>query len=192
MNLIVGLGNPGRGYRFTRHNTGFLVIDEVARRNGIALDQRRYKTRFGRGLIKEHEAILAKPLTFMNLSGIAVGRIMKVFHLGAKDLIVIQDDVDIDLGRIRIKQGGGHGGHKGIESIQDILGDSGFARIKVGIGRPEGYKDVADYVLESFSDDERVLLREIIGRAGESVETIIGEGVQAAMARFNEAAFVKN
>jgi PTH1 family peptidyl-tRNA hydrolase len=144
VNLIIGLGNPGRRYRFTRHNTGFLVIDEVARRNGIALDQRRYKTRFGSGLIKEHEAILAKPLTFMNLSGMGVSRIMKVFHLGAKDLIVIQDDVDIDFGRIRIKQGGGHGGHKGIESIQDILGDSGFARIKVGIGRPEGYKDVAD------------------------------------------------
>jgi PTH1 family peptidyl-tRNA hydrolase len=190
--LIIGLGNPGRRYRFTRHNTGFLVIDEVARRNGIALDQRRYKTRFGSGLIKEHEAILAKPLTFMNLSGMGVSRIMKVFHLGAKDLIVIQDDVDIDFGRIRIKQGGGHGGHKGIESIQDILGDSGFARIKVGIGRPEGYKDVADYVLESFSDDERVPLRGIIGRAAESVETIVGEGVQAAMARFNWAVFVKN
>jgi PTH1 family peptidyl-tRNA hydrolase len=192
VNLIVGLGNPGRRYRFTRHNTGFLVIDEVARRNGIALDQRKYKTRFGRGLIKEHEAVLAKPLTFMNLSGMGVGRIMKVFHLGAKDLIAVQDDVDIDFGRIRIKHGGGHGGHKGIESIQDIIGDSGFARIKVGIGRPKGYKDVANYVLESFSDDERVLLREIIGRAAESVETIIGEGVQAAMARFNEAVFVKN
>ena len=185
MNLIVGLGNPGRRYRYTRHNTGFLVIDELARRNGIALEERRYKTRFGRGLIKEHEAILAKPLTFMNLSGLAVGRIMEVFNLGEKDLIVIQDDMDIDFGRIKIRQGGGHGGHKGIESIQDLLGASGFARIKVGIGRPKGYNDLSDYVLEPFSDDERVLLRGIIGRAAESVETLLYEGVQIAMDRFN-------
>ena len=185
MNLIVGLGNPGRKYRFTRHNTGFLVIDELASRNGVDLEERRYKARFGRGLIKEHEAILAKPLTFMNLSGLAVGRIMKVFNLKEKDLIVIHDDVDIDFGRIRIRHGGGHGGHKGIESIQDLLGDSGFTRIKVGIGRPKEYTDLNDYVLEPFSDDERIPLREIIGRATESVETLICEGVQVAMSRFN-------
>ncbi|MFQ5843111.1 MAG: aminoacyl-tRNA hydrolase, partial [Thermodesulfobacteriota bacterium] len=148
MNLIVGLGNPGRKYRFTRHNTGFLVIDGLAKRNGIDLGERRYKARFGRGLIKEHEAILAKPLTFMNLSGVAVGRIMEVFHLEEKDLIVIHDDVDMDFGRIKIRQGGGHGGHKGIESIQDLLGCSGFVRVKVGIGRPTEYKDLSDYVLE--------------------------------------------
>ncbi len=185
MNLIVGLGNPGRKYRFTRHNTGYMVIDELAGRTGIGLEKRRYKTRFGRGLIKEHEAILAKPLTFMNLSGLAVGRIMKVFNLEEKDLIVIHDDVDIDFGRIRIRQGGGHGGHKGIESIQDLLGGSGFVRVKVGIGKPKGYTNLTEYVLGSFSDDERILLREIIGRAAESVETLICEGVQGAMSRFN-------
>jgi PTH1 family peptidyl-tRNA hydrolase len=183
--LIVGLGNPGRRYRFTRHNTGFQVIDELAKRNGIDLEERRYKARFGRGLIKEHEAILAKPLTFMNLSGLSVGRIMKVFDLEERDLIVIHDDVDIDFGRIRIRQGGGQGGHKGIESIQDLLGESGFVRIKVGIGRPTEYEDLSDYVLRSFSDDERVLLREVIGRAAESVETLMCEGVQVAMSRFN-------
>jgi PTH1 family peptidyl-tRNA hydrolase len=185
VNLIVGLGNPGRKYRFTRHNAGFLVIDELARRNGIGLEERRYKARFGRGLIKECEAILAKPLTFMNLSGLVVGRIMEVFDLEEKNLIVIQDDVDIDFGRIKIRQGGGHGGHKGIESIQGLLGGSGFARIKVGIGRPRGYKDLSDYVLEGFSDDERVLLRGIISRAAESVEILLCEGIQVAMARFN-------
>jgi len=185
VNLIVGLGNPGRRYRFTRHNTGFLVIDELAGRNGIDLEERRYKTRFGRGLIKEHEAILAKPLTFMNLSGLAVGRIMEVFHLEEKDLIVIHDDVDIDFGGIKIRQGGGHGGHKGIESIQDLLGGSGFVRIKVGIGKPKGYPNVSDYVLEPFGDDEKIPLGEIIARAAESVETLLCEGVQRAMSRFN-------
>jgi len=183
--LIVGLGNPGRKYRFTRHNTGFLVVDELAKRNGVDLDERRYKARLGRGLIKEHEAILAKPLTFMNVSGLSVGRIMKVFHLEEKDLIVIHDDVDMDFGRIRIRQGGGHGGHKGIESIQDLLGSSGFVRIKVGIGRPVEYEDLSDYVLERFSGDERTLVREIVGRAAESVETLLCEGLQRAMATFN-------
>jgi len=185
VNLIVGLGNPGRKYRFTRHNAGFMVVDELVGRNGIDLERRRYKTRFGRGLIREHEAILAKPLTFMNLSGLAVGHIMKVFHLEERDLIVIHDDVDIDFGRIRIRQGGGHGGHKGIESIQNFLGGSGFIRVKVGIGRPKGDSNLSDYVLEPFSDDEKISLKEIIGRAAESVETLICKGVQVAKARFN-------
>lgn len=185
MNLIVGLGNPGRKYRFTRHNMGFLVIDELAERNGIDLGERRYKARFGRGLIKEHEAILAKPLTFMNLSGVAVGRIMEVFHLKEKDLFVIHDDVDIEFGRIKIRQGGGHGGHKGVESIQDLSGGSEFVRIKVGIGRPTEYKDLSDYVLEPFGGDERALMREIVDRAAESVETLLCEGIQRAMSTFN-------
>lgn len=185
MNLIVGLGNPGRKYRLTRHNTGFLVVDELARRNGIGLEERRYKTRFGRGLIKEHEAILAKPLTFMNLSGLAVSRIMEAFNLAEEDLIVIQDDVDIDFGRIKIRQGGGHGGHKGIESIQGVLGSSGFVRIKVGIGRPREHRDLSDYVLEPFNDVERSLLREIVGRAAEAIGMLLYEGVQKATARFN-------
>jgi PTH1 family peptidyl-tRNA hydrolase len=162
-----------------------LVVDELARRNGIALGERRYKTRFGRGLIEDHEVILAKPVAFMNLSGLGVGRLMEAFNVAKKDLIVIQDDVDIDFGRIKIRLRGGPGGHKGIESIQDLLGASAFARIKVGIGRPKGYRDLSDYVLEPFTDDERVLLRGIIGRAAESVETILREGVQVAMARFN-------
>jgi PTH1 family peptidyl-tRNA hydrolase len=185
VNVIVGLGNPGRRYRFSRHNTGFLVVDELARRNGIGLGQRRYKSRFGRGLIKEHEAILAKPLTFMNLSGLAVSRIMEAFDVAEKDLIVIQDDMDIDFGRIKIRPGGGHGGHKGIESIQGVLGSAGFVRIKVGIGRPGGQGDPSDYVLEPFSDAERALLREIVGRAAEAIETLLSEGMQKAMARFN-------
>ena len=185
MNLIVGLGNPGRRYRYTRHNTGFFVIDDLARRNGIGLEERRYKTRFGRGLIKDHEAILAKPLTFMNLSGLAVSRVMEAFNLVEKDLIVIQDDVDIDFGRIKIRQGGGHGGHKGIESIQGVLGSSGFLRIKVGIGRPREQRDLSDYVLEPFRDAERSLMREIVGRAAEAIEVLLCEGAENAMARFN-------
>jgi PTH1 family peptidyl-tRNA hydrolase len=157
----------------------------LARRNGIGLKERRYKTRFGRGLIKEHEAILVKPLIFMNLSGLAVSRIMEAFNLAEKDLIVIQDDVDIDFGRIKIRPGGGHGGHKGIESIQDVLGSSGFVRIKVGIGRAREYRDLSDYVLEPFSDAERSLMREIVGRAAEAIETLLCEGAGKAMARFN-------
>ena len=186
MNVIVGLGNPGKKYRLTRHNTGFLVVDELARRNGIALGERRYKTRFGRGIIKDHKVILAKPLTFMNLSGLAVGRLLKAFNVAERDLIVIQDDVDIDFGRVKIRLRGGPGGHKGIESIQDLVTASGFARIKVGIGRPkEVYRDLSEYVLERFDDDERAVLKGIIDRAAESVETLLCEGVQVAMARFN-------
>jgi PTH1 family peptidyl-tRNA hydrolase len=110
---------------------------------------------------------------------------MEAFNLAEKDLIVIQDDVDIDFGRIKIRPGGGHGGHKGIESIQDVLGSSGFVRIKVGIGRPREYRDLSDYVLEPFSDAERSLMREIVGRAAEAIETLLCEGAEKAMARFN-------
>lgn len=191
MHLIVGLGNPGRRYRFTRHNTGFLVIDDLAKRNGVQLEGRRYKTRFGRGLIKGHEVVLAKPLTFMNLNGLSVSRIMKVFDLDEKDLIVIHDDVDIDLGRIRIRQGGGSGGHKGIESIHEALGGTGFVRIRVGIGRPEESRELSDYVLEPFYDDERALAKEVIGSAAESVEILLCEGLQKAMSTFNKGIFVK-
>ncbi|NIS60608.1 MAG: hypothetical protein GTO13_07890 [Proteobacteria bacterium] len=110
---------------------------------------------------------------------------MRVFNVREKDLIVIHDDADIDFGRIRIRQGGGHGGHKGIESIQNLIGGSGFVRVKVGIGRPREYTNLTDYVLGPFGDDERILLKEIIGRAAESVETLVCEGVHVAMSRFN-------
>ena len=187
MKLIVGLGNPGRDYRWTRHNAGFLLLDRLAEKQGIDLGRRGLKSLYGRGTIGREEVILAKPQTFMNLSGEAVGRLLRFFKIPPENLIVLHDDLDLPQGKIRIRLQGGHGGHKGIKSIIEAVGFDGFVRFKVGIGRPEkAHEDPADYVLAPLREGEREEFEEMIGRSEEALETLLLEGPQKAMDRFHK------
>jgi len=184
--LIVGLGNPGREYRWTRHNMGFLLLDELAQKNGIPLSRRGLKAVYGRGRIAGNEVVLAKPQTFMNLSGEAVQRLLHFFKIPPENLIVLQDDLDLPWGALRIRLRGGSGGHRGIQSIREAIGGDEFTRIKIGIGRPTGpNQDPADYVLDSLEKAEKEESREILKRSAEAVEVLLREGPQEAMNRFH-------
>jgi PTH1 family peptidyl-tRNA hydrolase len=185
--LIVGLGNPGRDYRWTRHNVGFLLVERLAEKNGIDLPKRGLKSIYGRGKIGRQDVILAKPQTFMNLSGEAVQRLLRFFKIPPEDLIVLHDDLDLPFGKIRIRLQGGAGGHKGIKSIIESLGVDVFVRFKVGIGRPgKAGQDPADFVLEPLSGGEREELKEMVNRNAEAVEILLLEGPQEAMNRFHK------
>jgi PTH1 family peptidyl-tRNA hydrolase len=185
--LIVGLGNPGRLYRWTRHNVGFLLVDRLAEKHSIELAKRGLKSIYGRGKIGKEGVVLAKPQTFMNLSGEAVGGLIRFFKIPPEDLVVLQDDLDLPTGKIRIRLRGGHGGHKGIQSIVETLGVDSFVRFKVGIGRPDqAGQDPADYVLEPLEGGERERFKEMISRNAEALELLIREGSQEAMNRFHK------
>ena len=185
MKLIAGLGNPGDRYASTRHNIGFLVIDALASRNGIRVDSNKKKSLTGNGIIAGNKVIMAKPQTFMNLSGEALGPLFSFLDIEIADAIVIHDDLDLDFGRIKIKTGGGHGGHNGIRSIISHFGDKNFIRVRVGIGKPPKGWDVAKYVLSQFSSEEKKDLDGLIDRAADAVETILTEGYLKAMNAFN-------
>jgi PTH1 family peptidyl-tRNA hydrolase len=185
--LIVGLGNPGREYRWTRHNMGFLLIDELARENQIPVTRRGLKALYGRGRIAQIDVILAKPQTFMNLSGEAVQRLLHFFRIPPEDLIVLQDDLDQPWGKIRIRLRGSSGGHRGIQSIQDAIGSGGFVRFKIGIGRPPvRQQDPADYVLDPLEDWEKKEIETILKRGREAIEILLSQGSQEAMNRFHK------
>jgi len=185
--LIAGLGNPGRDYRWTRHNVGFLLVERLAEKNGIDLAKRGLKSIYGRGKIGRKDVILAKPQTFMNLSGEAVQRLLRFFKIPPEDLIVLHDDLDLPLGKIRIRLQGGAGGHKGIKSIIESLGVDVFVRFKVGIGRPgKAGQDPADFVLEPLSGGEREEFKEMVNRNAGAVEILLLEGPQEAMNRFHK------
>ena len=185
MELIVGLGNPGKEYEASRHNVGFLVVNSLARTHGISLQERKYKSRWGRGQIDGHPVVLAKPRTYMNLSGEAVKLFLAPFSLTPRQLIVIHDDLDLPFGRIKIKDKGGNGGHKGIQSIMNTLGTGDFPRIKVGIGRPPDGLDPAEYVLQPFDENEKRSLNEVTALAREALALVLGAGIQAAMNQYN-------
>lgn len=189
MLLIVGLGNPGTKYKNTRHNIGFMAVDRVAEAHSIKCSKVDFKSQWGKGVIEGKDVILVKPQTFMNLSGVAVNAMSEYFSLELKDILVIYDDVDLNLGSIRIRLRGGSGGHKGLESIIEHLGTSNFPRIRLGIGRPKDKMqgDVADYVLSSFKSDEKDVLEQILNTASEAVEAILKHGIEKAMNKYNKA-----
>lgn len=189
MRFIVGLGNPGLAYRVTRHNIGFMVIDRLARKRKISISKRRFKARYGEGDIGGERVILLKPQTYVNLSGFSIKGLLSHYRGSLKHLVVIHDDLDLNFGRIRITQGGGHGGHKGVQSIMESLGGADFIRLKIGIGRPREAMDVRAYVLQPFENVERTYLSGIVSRAVEAVETVLTEGVEKAMNVFNVARF---
>ncbi len=187
MRFIVGLGNPGLAYRFTRHNLGFMVIDRLARKRGISLSKRRFRARYGEGEIGNERVVLFKPQTYVNLSGSSIRNLLFAYRGSPSNLIAIHDDLDLSFGRIRITKGGGHGGHKGVQSILESLGGPDFVRLKIGIGRPGEGVDSKDYVLKTFTGAEREQLSTILSRAVDGVETILLKGVERAMNRFNVA-----
>ncbi len=183
MKMIVGLGNPGIRYEWTRHNIGFQVVDRLASLNHITLGSRRFKALYGVGSIGAQQVVLAKPLTFMNLSGDSVRKLIDYFEVGMEDLVVVHDDLDLPVGRIRIKRKGGDGGHQGIRSIIESLGGNNFLRLKVGIGRPPKGKEAAEYVLEPLDETERSEFEGVLSPAAESLEAIVLKGVDMAMNR---------
>lgn len=185
MKLIIGLGNAGVRYQFSRHNTGFMVLDHLALHNQITINQKGFDTFFGKGRIASIPVFLAKPQTFMNLSGTAVKKVVDFYKSDIKDLIIIHDDLDLPFPSIRIKAGGGHGGHKGLMSIIDHLSDSEFIRVRLGIGKPLLKSMTEEYVLHPFSEDEMKELPRIITTGSNAVTEIVTSGVQAAMNQYN-------
>lgn len=178
--LIVGLGNPGERYVNTRHNIGFMVLDTLAEDLGISFK----KTRFGL-VAKGNGFWLLKPLTFMNLSGQAVGPMLRWHRIAPAELLVVGDDLDLPLGRLRLRRGGSSGGHNGLKSIIETIGTDQFSRLRLGIDRPPAEIPVIDWVLMSFRRTEQDLLERVIGRATQAVHAVLADGVAMAMNRFN-------
>lgn len=185
MKLIVGLGNPGDEYIRTRHNIGFMVADLLADRNRIALNQSKFKAIIGKGQIGSADVIVAKPQTYMNRSGESVSSLLSFFKSNPSDCIVVCDDLELPLGKIRVRGKGGHGGHNGLRSIIEQIGSQEFIRVRVGIGRPKDESQVSDYVLGPFSKAEKPAIDDAMERASNAVEAIVTEALEAAMNRFN-------
>lgn len=187
--LIAGLGNPGKTYAHTRHNIGFLAVDRLSAHHNITLNRNMFKNRSGRGTINNIAAIIAQPQDYMNRSGLPVSQLARYFNVRTDKIVIIHDDMDIGTGRIKIKTGGGHGGHKGVRSIIETLGTNDFTRIRIGIGRPlaEGRKgpDVTDFVLGKISKQELEDYREVLETVREGVEMILERGTLAAMNTYN-------
>lgn len=183
MKLVVGLGNPGMRYRLSRHNAGFLILDQLAFECDIPINQTLFDAHVGKGKIDGDGVILAKPQTFMNLSGIAVRKLTDYFRIDLQDVIVAHDDLDLPFHSIRLKSGGGHGGHKGLVSLIDHLGGQDFIRVRLGIGKPAHKTMVEGYVLEHFSGEEMDSLSKLATAAAAAVTDILSFGIQAAMER---------
>jgi peptidyl-tRNA hydrolase, PTH1 family len=183
--LIVGLGNPGDRYAATRHNVGFAVADALAARHRLAWEAA------PRGIAalvarwREQAAVVAKPLTFMNLSGQAVVALRQFYKVEPAALLVVVDEVQLELGRLRARPDGSAGGHNGLQSIADALGSGAFARLRIGVGRGDGRRDLADHVLARFEPGERDVVAAAIGRAADACELFLAEGIQPVMNRFN-------
>ena len=185
MKVIVGLGNPGGSYSRSRHNVGFRVVDELAERHGMRFSRREYKSQVVDGRIGDEPILLMKPQTYMNLSGDAVQRARRDLRLEPNEFLVVYDDLDLAVGRLRVGASGGAGGHHGVESIIEALGSKGFPRIRIGIGRP-GSKDAnVDYLLDSMTQEEAEALAGSVARAADAVEVALRDGVASAMSRFN-------
>lgn len=183
--LIVGLGNPGRDYRNTRHNIGFMAVDALASAMKCQMTRVQFKAIIGTLNYEEKKVILAKPQTFMNLSGVPVASLLRYYRVGLDHLLVIHDDLDLPLGTIRIRPGGGSAGQRGMESIIEKLGTQDFPRLRLGIGRPPGQMDSAAYVLQPFSSGETEIMAMVLKKAVDAVKCFVGESMEAAMNQFN-------
>jgi peptidyl-tRNA hydrolase, PTH1 family len=186
MKLIVGLGNPGPRYRGTYHNVGFDVVDEVARRRGASFEAAPADALMAR-VRDDGGALLAKPLTFMNLSGEAVGALQRYFRIAVEDVLVVVDDVALPMGRLRVRAKGSAGGHNGLKSIIANLGTDGFARLRVGVGRGDARRDLADHVLSRVGGGEREALSEATQVAADAAELFMTAPIGELMNRFNAA-----
>jgi len=184
MRIIVGLGNPGKEYKNTRHNIGFMVLEELASRYPVEKQDSKFDAIIGHIRIKTNRVLLVKPLTYMNLSGNSVQAIVHWHKLNLEDLMVVYDDMDLPLGTLRIRAEGGSGGHKGMKSIIARLASSDFARTRVGIGRPEE-RDAVDWVLGRFPAEEKEQARQSIKSAADALEKWVGNGIVEAMNAYN-------
>jgi peptidyl-tRNA hydrolase, PTH1 family len=186
--LIAGLGNPGREYRENRHNIGFMAIDRVGIETGIRLSRMQSKALVGAGSLGLQKIVLAKPQTFMNLSGQSVTALLRFYKLTPSQLLVIHDDLDLPLGTLRMRPSGGSAGQKGLASIIEYLGTQDFPRLRLGIGRPPGRMDAADYVLQDFPVAEQMVLKDVLDRAVKAARTFVDDGIERAMNIYNGAA----
>ncbi len=189
MKIIVGLGNPGARYARTRHNVGFDTVDILARRQGWLWKARRHHAELAEGVVGDEKVLLAKPQTYMNESGLAVGELVRFYKVDLGDLLIVCDDLDLPLGKVRVRMRGASGGQHGLESIiQHLGGKTGFPRVKVGVGRPANGRDAnVDFLLSRPTQDERIELDEACERAADAILVCIKEGVTTAMNRFNGA-----
>ena len=183
--LIVGLGNPGREYRDNRHNVGFMLIDRLSVRLNARLTRVQAKALVGPVNYEGNKLILAKPQTYMNLSGQSIQGLARFYKVPLENMIVAHDDLDLPFGSIRIRPGGGPGGQKGVASTIERLGTKDFRRLRIGIGRPPGRMDPSAYVLQNFAQSDSILLSEILDRAAEAALTFVTNGLDAAMNKFN-------
>lgn len=187
MKLIVGLGNPGRRYAGTRHNVGFMAVDEFSGRFKISAKKERFDSLFGIGKCNETPVCVVKPQTFMNLSGGAVAPFVSHYGAGEADLLVVHDDIDMALGRLKFVFDSGSGGHNGVASIIEHTGNKRFWRLKVGIGRPADETDAAGHVLERFSASEKRVVSRLVEVAADAIELFIKDGHEAAMQKYNNS-----
>jgi len=191
MKLIVGLGNPGKTYAHNRHNAGFRCLNYFARLHSIRFDHRQCRAKVGLGEVRDDKLLLAKPGTFMNLSGNPVACLVRKHDIPLSDLLVIYDDLDLPLGKIRLRQNGSSGGHKGMNSIISALGSEDFPRIRVGIGRPQAEEQsmsedaIVNYVLSDFSPQEEATIKPVIVKVAEAIDCFLSQGIEAAMSKFN-------
>jgi len=191
MKLIVGLGNPGKAYAHNRHNVGFRCLNYSARLHSIRFDHRQCRAKVGLAAVRGKKLLLAKPRTFVNLSGDPVACLVRKHDIPLSDLLVIYDDLDLPLGKIRLRQSGGSGGHKGMNSIISALGSEDFPRIRVGIGRPQAEEQsmsedaIVNYVLSDFSPQEEAIIKPVIAKVAEAIDCFLTQGIETAMSKFN-------
>lgn len=184
LKLLVGLGNPGPKYHWTRHNAGFMVLDRLAHEAGISITRKAFSGLCGEGSWQGERLVLLEPQTFMNLSGRSVAAAVRFHKLDIRDVVVVHDDLDIPFGRIKVKEGGGHGGHNGLRSLMAELGSGDFTRVRVGIGRP-AHGNTVDYVLQNFSKEEQGDLLHLLDGIVDLLELLLKEGVPKAMSLYN-------
>lgn len=188
MILVAGLGNPGSEYASTKHNIGFLAVDEIGKRVGIELTKKKFSGSFGEGFFNNEKLLLLKPETYMNRSGESVSSAANFYNIPSENIVVVHDEMDLPTGTVRIKAGGGSAGHKGINSIIEKIGDRGFIRVRIGIGKPREKSEGASHVLARFEKGKRDIVQDSIVRAADAVLEIIENGVEKAMNKFNAKA----
>ena len=191
MKLIVGLGNPGPQYEDTRHNIGFNIVEALAAKWKVSFKKSRFQALIAKSKYEGQDVLLVKPLTFMNLSGQALGPLVRYFKIDFEDVLVVHDELDFSLGRIKFQKGGSSGGHNGLSSIIDHAGTENFKRLRVGIGRPKGSKEVVDFVLTTFQKEEQPTVYEIVSLACHGLEASVVRDFNWVMNHYNSVSFQK-